>query len=69
MGHGLNRKEIQLAGERDFKRETNVFKNALPSKRWYESFTMRHNLTVRQLENRSVARSNAATEKKQERII
>lgn len=62
MGHGLSRKEIiQLAGDVDAKNETKVFKNSLPSKRWYKSFMARHNLTLRQPENLSSARSSMAT--------
>lgn len=64
MGHGLSRKEIlKLAAEVDAKREITVFKNDLPSRRWYTSFMRRHNLTLRQPENVSAARSSMATEK------
>lgn len=70
IGHGLSRKEIlKLAGEIDAKREVKVFKNALPSKRWYKSFMMRHNLTLRQPENLSAARNSMATEKTKEEFF
>ncbi|KAK9753781.1 CENP-B N-terminal DNA-binding domain [Popillia japonica] len=58
MGHGLTTKEVlKLAGDIDAKREIKVFKNEWPSKRWYKSFMMRHNLTLRQPENLSAARN------------
>jgi hypothetical protein len=49
--------------ETNSKRETEVSKNALPSKLWYKMFTMRHNLTLQQPESRSVARNTVAREK------
>jgi hypothetical protein len=64
VGYGLSHKEVlQLAGETDSKRVTQVLKNTLPSKLQYKSFMMRHNFTLRQPESLSVAQSTVATEK------
>jgi hypothetical protein len=63
IGHGIGRKEIlRLGGEIGSKNKTKVLKNDMPSKRWFRSFKIRHNLSLRHAETLSIARANMIVE-------
>jgi hypothetical protein len=49
------RESLRLAGDIDSKNKTKVFKRDMPYKRWFKSFMIRHNLSLRQPENFSIA--------------